>query len=277
MALPPLKKSHTGSVLCAIGVCLIGIFTSIKACSHEPTDAFPSDGKHSGGDTIDVAIEVSPVLYSLSSNSVEGLDYELVNTMSASWHRPVKFHPFASLAEALSFLAAGRYDIVVSNLPSSTEMKDNFSMTAPLYIDRQILVQHLPHPDSLPPIKSQLELAGDTVWITASSPFASRIQALADEIGDTIHIQHAGLYSSEQLFMLVALGEVPRAVISETVARSMSPDYPSTDISTPVSFSQFQSWAVNRHRQSLADSISAWIDVYRLTPEYSSLLKKYLK
>lgn len=273
---PVSRKMKLSSGLLISGITLIAICTIFKMCSHPPTYAFPPEKEHSGGDTLDIAIEVSPMLYSLSDDTVSGLDYELACAMSASWDRPIKFHPFAQLTDALSLLVQGRYDIVVGSLPSSMEMKENFNMTAPLYIDRQILVQHLSHPDSLPSIRVQTQLAGDTVWITSSSPFATRIQNLANEIGDTIYIERAGLYSSEQLFILVALGDIPRAVLSETVAKKMKPDYPLADISTPVSFSQFQSWALNKKDTSLSDSVNTWINEFKTTDRYRNLCKKYL-
>ena len=98
----------------------------LRKCSHDEVSPFAPQKGHSGGDTIDVAIEVSPVCYSLAGDTATGLDYEMVKDLSQYLNRPVKFHPFAPLQYALDGLEAGRYDIVVSSLPSTVEMKQRF-------------------------------------------------------------------------------------------------------------------------------------------------------
>lgn len=275
----PVKKIPAGRVAFIIFLLMaaLGTMFFLNKCSRENHAPFERREGHSGGDTIDVAIEVSPIMYSLASDTVSGLDYDMVRRMAASWSRPVKFHPFAPLEYALNGLESGRFDIVVSSLPSTTGMKERFSMSEPVYIDRQVLVQHLESPDSLPPIRTQTDLAGDTVWISKGSPYSGRIRSLAHEIGDTIFIETSDSHSAEHLFLLVAVGELPRAVVSSAVAAKMAPDYPTADISTPISFSQFQSWASAKERSGLADSINSWLSEFRLTEEYSELCKKYLE
>lgn len=57
----------------------------------------------------------------------------------------------------------------------------------------------------------------------------------------------------------------------------MAKDYPDVDISTDISFTQFQSWIVSNKRPEMRDSIDKWIKEIKLTPEYKELEKRYLK
>ena len=99
---------------------------------------------------------------------------------------------------------------------------------------------------------------------------------LSHEIGDTIIIRHDSIRSAEQLFMLTAMGKIPRAVINEAKATLLAKDYPEVDISTPVSFTQFQSWVVNKSDSVLADTLDAQIRRFKETPEYEALVRRYL-
>ena len=126
-------------------------------------------------------------------------------------------------------------------------------------------------------VNNQLDLAGDTVWIVDGSSIESRIINLGHEIGDTIYVEHEKLYGPEQLFLMTALGEIKQAVINERVAEAMAKDYPDVDISTDISFTQFQSWIVSNKRPEMRDSIDKWIKEIKLTPEYKELENLYLK
>lgn len=259
MAIRPLK-THKGSLYglmlaLAAAALLMGM---LRQCSRPARSPFSAEYVKSGGDTLDVAIEMVPGIYALSADSVSGRDYALLTRMSAQIGRPVKFHPFVPLRHALDGLKAGRYDLVAASLPATADLRDSFLLTEPVYLDREVLVQRC-DADSGPAITSQLQLAADTVWLASDSPFAERIAHLSQEIGDTIYVKQSPGYSAEHLVILVAKGRIRLAVVNEDVALRMLPDYPCLDASTPVSFTQFQSWALRKDRASLADTINAWI------------------
>ena len=75
--------------------------------------------------------------------------------------------------------------------------------------------------------------------------------------------------------MLVSAGEIPRAVVNRAVAERMLAEYPEVKISTHISFSQFQSWIMNKNSATLADTIDAQIGRFKQTPEYQSLIEKF--
>jgi len=74
---------------------------------------------------------------------------------------------------------------------------------------------------------------------------------------------------------LTASGEIERAVVDEKTARRLAADYPMLDVSVPVSFNQFQSWAVGC--PALRDSLNVWLDEFRRTSAYDSLLVRYVQ
>lgn len=76
--------------------------------------------------------------------------------------------------------------------------------------------------------------------------------------------------------MLTAMGRIPRAVINEAKATRLAEDYPDVNLATPVSFTQFQSWVVNKDNTALADTLDAQIRRFKTTPQYSTLVERYL-
>ena len=111
--------------------------------------------------------------------------------------------------------------------------------------------------------------------MAAGSPARSRLENLSREIGDSIIIKVSPDYSAEQLVMLTARGEIPRAVVNQEVARRLSAEYPDIRISDNISFSQFQSWILDRSSKALQDTLDSQIERFKKTPEYEALLNKW--
>ena len=228
--------------------------------------------RHSGGDTLDIAIEYSPVTYYTYNDTLGGYNYDLLRMMSQTSGCPMKFHPIVTLEKALQGLDEGRYDVVVAQFPMTAGDTSRFAFTQPIYIDQQVLIQRR---DSRA-IHSQLELAGDTVWVVKGSPMIGRIASLSREIGDTIYVHVDELYGPEQLMMMVSAGEIRYAVVNRSIARSMASQLPNLDRSVAISLSQFQSWMVNKHRQSLCDRLNMWHQsVKRDSAAYLGLQRRY--
>ncbi|MCM1451225.1 MAG: transporter substrate-binding domain-containing protein [Clostridium sp.] len=239
-------------------VAIVVLMAMLRQCSHRQASPFRLEYTKSGGDTLDVAIEMAPGIYSLAGDTVIGRDYSLLLKMSSEIGRPVKFHPFVPLGHALAGLRDGDYDIVAASLPATADLRDSFLLSDPVYLDREVLVQRLDSA-SVPAITSQLQLAKDTIWLAADSPFAQRIKNLSQEIGDTIYVLQSPQYSAEHLVILVAKGKIRLAVVNESIAARMAKDYPQIDASTPISFTQFQAWALRKGNDSLASIINAWL------------------
>ncbi len=255
-------------------VMVVGLMFSLKNCGKEPTQVIGNNrtDQASGGDTIDVAIEYSPLSYYTYGDTTGGFYYELINLMSEDSGMKVKFHPIVSLNTALEGLEKGVYDLVAAQFPVTRENKENYLFTEAIYLDKQVLVQRN---NGGIAIRSQLDLAGDTVTIVKGSPMRDRIMSLSREIGDTIYVISDPEYGPEQLFMMVASGDIKYAVINETIARKMAASHPNVDISQAISFSQFQSFFMKKDNTELKKQLDESIKAAKKLPQYNELIKKY--
>ena len=250
----------------------------LRNCSSPLSPQLGNTLKASGGDTIDIAIEISPLAYSMATDTIGGFQYDMLRQIAQRHNLKFKYHPFVPLSYALEGLDNGYFDIVVADIPSTTEFKEKYLLTDPVYLDRQVLVQRKDSMTGKAPISSQHQLASDTIWVVANSPFIGRIRNLSKEIGcDTIYIKQNPDYSSEILFIMTALGEIKQAVVNEKIASSLQKDYPQIDLNTKISFTQFQSWAINRENLELCDSINHWISDFKSTQDYTILQSRYFK
>ncbi|MGM9803214.1 MAG: transporter substrate-binding domain-containing protein [Muribaculaceae bacterium] len=229
----------------------------------------------SGGDTIDVAIEYSPAMCYTYADTLGGFNYDLLRLISQREHLPMKFHLVVTLQNALQDLYDGRVDVLVAQFPVTKENRTHLLFTDQVYIDRQVLVQ-LKDTDGAVAVKTQLDLAGDTVHVVKGSPMRERILNLSNEIGDSIYVKEEPLYGPEQLFLQVATGEIRYAVINRRIAADMVQRYPNVDISTSISFSQIQAWALSKHQPQLQSKFNAWIKAVKETPQYDALLDRYM-
>lgn len=250
------------------------IMYMLKTCSYEKRHTINTP---SGGDTIDVAIEYSPISLYIYDDTLGGFNYDLIRKIALDNNLNLKFHPIVSLTDAISKLDNGLYDVLIAEFPRTSEFNDNYLFTTPVYLDQQVLVQRVDSITHNRRIKSQLDLAGDSIWVVANSPLINRVNNLSHEIGDTIYIITDSTYAAEQLTIMTAIGDVKQAVVNAKVAQKLAKEYPFLDISTNISFTQFQSWIVNKNDSLLCDSLNSWIQTIKQTEYYKSLECKYFK
>lgn len=260
----PLYLAIAASILLAVII--------LKQCSTEPPFSASVPG-HSGGDTIDVAIEYAPVSYYRTGDSISGFAFEVFSAI-ASDSMPVKFHPISSLSDAISLLQKGVYDAVAAAAPMTSDYDSTITFTPTVYLDRQILVQRVDSAGNKP-VNSVLDLAGKEVAVASNSPMLHRMKNIEEETGDSIFIASDSSFGSEQLFLSVAVGDIPYAVINEQVAKSMATDYPDVDITTAISFTQFQSWMLRSDNTAANRRINTAIESFKQSGHYSKLLDKY--
>lgn len=228
--------------------------------------------------TLRAVMEYNALGLYADKDTVAGFYYELVEAFARDHHIEVEVYPEMDISKRLQGISDGTFDLVANGIPSTSELKDTLLLTEPLILNRLVLVQRKPvtAEDSAKYIKSQLDLAGQTVYITKAISTAKRLQNLGDEIGDTIYVKELERYGNEQLLALVAHGDINYAVCEENLARIVSDSLQQIDLSTPVSFTQFYSWAVNKKSPALLDSLNVWILRFKQTREYRQLIDKYL-
>lgn len=231
----------------------LGLMVTARQCSTNRIGERPDE--IAGGDTLNVAIEISPTGLSLSGDTLSGEYYDLLRDICRRHRQPVKFHPYTRIEDALSWLKSERCRLIVGDLPVTAEMRDRLIFVDPVGVDKQVLVQRA---DSNA-VKTQFELGGKNVYVPTGSPYIQRLRNLSHEIGDTIYVVEDADYSSEQLVILTAIGEIPRAVVNRAVAESLSKRYPTLDLSVAISFNQFQSWALEPSDSLLRDTLNQWL------------------
>lgn len=189
------------------------------------------------------------------------------------------------ISENISCLLAEEgCDIIAMDFTVTRSRRDLLSFTEPHSQTRQVLVQRRPEnwyrmrssemEDYL--VRSQLDLAGKTVYVQKNSAHLTRLRNLMEEIGDTIYIVETE-QESELLIERVANGEIDFTVSDEHLAQVNQTYYANIDIQTPVSFSQNLSWAVRHDTPLLKAAIDDWMRDFKSTRQYANLYAKYFK
>jgi len=238
------------------------------------TPTWHVNDNRAGGDTLNVAIEISPIGISTRGDTLSGYYYDMVRMLALQHKRPLKIDGFTHLESVLDNLESGRYDVVIGDIAANSSLRERFLVTQPVRIDRQVLVQcrdsagGLRYPD-------QFSITGDTIHVPLNSPFKTRLQHLTRELGDTIYIVEDPEFGSEQLIIMVAKKQLPNAVVNSHLAEIMKDDYPWLDSSVEISFNQFQSWLLNKKDSILCDTIDSWITAFQQTPAAGQLRHRY--
>lgn len=269
MKFPMLSKPKMKVYLLLLAAA-IGSMVALARC--ERRYAAAKEG-NSGGDTIDVAIEYSPLSLYMYEDTLGGFYHDLLNLIASEYGIALKMHPMTSLDRSLQLLDEGNYDIVAAQVPSTSDFKDKYRFSDAIYIDNQVLIQKK-DADGNRQIESQLDLAHRTICVAKGSPVVTRIKNLAREIGDSISVRQLD-YSPEQLFLLVAAGEEQFAVVNDKTAQKLIADYPDIDMSTDISFNQFQSWVMRKDDVQTADSLNRWLHDIKASPGYRQLYSRY--
>lgn len=214
--------------------------------------------------------------YYIAGDTIEGFQYELSQAIADLSGLEVQTHLEMSLAESFQELSDNRCDIIARNIPITSEIKENYLFTDPIIFNKQVLVQRKPNANKgKQPVRNQLDLAQKTLYIPKDSPAKLRLRNLEHEIGDTIYVMEDELYSSEQLVIMVAKGDIDYAVCDQQTALLSSRQLPEIDIQTDISFTQLQSWAVRKDSPALLDSLNTWFARIKESGLYDKIYKRY--
>lgn len=220
--------------------------------------------------------EYNNIGYYVSGDTIEGFQYELSKAIADLAGLEVENHLEMSLDNSFKLLKENKCDIVARNIPITSEMRDEYLFTEPIVLNKQVLVQRTAEANNdLPPIRNQLHLAQKTLYIPKDSPSRIRLENLQHEIGDTIFIKEEPLYSSEQLIIMVAKGDIDYAVCDKKIAEKSQEMLPEIDILTDISFTQLQSWAVRKSSPKLLDSLNHWFQQLRDNGIYNKIYQRY--
>lgn len=214
--------------------------------------------------------------YYVAGDTIEGFQYELSQAIADLSGLEVQIQLEMSLTKSFDELNNNRCDIIARNIPITSDIKEEYMFTNPMVLNKQVLVQRKAEANNgIEPIRNQLDLAKKTLYIPKDSPALLRIKHLEHEIGDTIYVKEDNLYSSEQLAIMVAKGDIDYAVCDLQIAQLSSKSLEELDIKTDISFTQLQSWAVRKESPQLLDSLNTWLAEIKKNGLFDRIYKRY--
>lgn len=214
--------------------------------------------------------------YYIAGDTIEGFQYELGRAIADQSGLEIQTALEMNLPESFRMLDEGRVDIVARNIPVNSEIREKYLFTEPIVLNKQVLVQRSAEANGgVEPLRNQLELAGKTIYVPKDSPALVRLRNLEHEIGDTIYVTEDDLYSSEQLAIMVAKGDIDFAVCDQRIATESARRLRELDVQTDISFTQLQAWAVRHDAPALRDSLNAWLGRLRENGAFEKIYRKY--
>ena len=249
---------------------------SLWESSHQPiVRDYPEIEKEG---VLRVTTEYSPTSYYIDGDSILGLQYELCQAIAKVSGLEVQLNLEMSLTKSFQDLESGEIDVIARNIPITTENKELYLFTDPIWLNKQVLVQRTEKANGgIKPIHNQLMLGQKTLYLPKGSPALLRIHNLEEEIGDTIYTHEDELYSDEQLIIRVAKGDIDFAVCDQQSAKKMKERFPQIDISTDISFTQLQSWAIRKESPILLDSLNLWLRKAKESDNFKKIFQHYYK
>ncbi|MDO5665496.1 MAG: transporter substrate-binding domain-containing protein [Bacteroidia bacterium] len=225
---------------------------------------------------LNIVTNYNSVGYHVSGDTIAGFQYELIKALERDWKLKVNIFLENNLDENLRGLEQGKYDIVARNIPVNTQLRQQFSFTGFINLNKQVLVQRKPEfNSSVAPIRQHLNLAKKVIHVHKDSPVILRLQNLSHEIGDTIFVIENEVYETEQLVMMVAAGDIDFTVCDEVVAKQLAAQLPEIDVDTDISFTQLESWALRKDSPVLLDSLNSWLQRFRNSDEFKKMYERY--
>ena len=222
--------------------------------------------------------EYSPTSYYIEEDSVLGFQYELCQAIAKVSGLEIQLNLEMNLQKSFLDLESGKCDVIARNIPITSENKEHYLFTDPIWFDKQVLVQRTEKANGgIKPIHNQLLLGSKTLYLPKGSPALLRIQNLEQEIGDTIYTYEDELYSDEQLIIMVAKGDIDFAVCDQQIAEKMKKRFSEIDISTDISFTQLQSWAVRKGSPILLDSLNSWLKRVKTGDDFKKTFQNHYK
>lgn len=214
--------------------------------------------------------------YYVSRDTVAGFNNDLIRLLQQYTPIHIEVSAEGQIDKLMNGLRNGKYDVVATDIPITSELRDSLGFTKPILFDKLVLVQRKKQYNAgKEPIRSHLDLAKKTLYIPDNSPAILRIKNLSHEIGDTIYYVQDPLYGTEQLAMMVASGEIDYTVCDEKNIFALSQSLPEIDFATYIGFTHLEAWAVRPNAPVLLDSLNCWLGKLQQTKEYKALLKKY--
>lgn len=226
------------------------------------------------------------VNYYIHRGEPVGYQYELLKNFTNYLGVRLELKLEDNVENCIKMLDEGEVDLIAMGLASTKNRKKFLDFSDPIIITNNVLVQRMPSGwdrlgtrDEIEKklIRTNLELAEKTIYVTKESIFKNRLETLSEEMGDTIYIVEDSR-SVDELMVAVAKGEIDYTIADEYIALVCAKAYPNLDVKTPVSFLQKISWAVRKEcNREFVTEINKWLASYLKTTEARNTFDKYFK
>ncbi len=283
-----------GKLLTSIRYWIIVVITiaAITSCSQERRSE-RKHGKHDGKTNLDLVLQRGKLIALTDYNSVNyyiyrgepmGYQYEMLKAFTDELGIRLDIRINDNLNHSFEMLNEGRVDLIALGLTVTRDRQRQYDFTDPIMITRQMLVQRLPEnwrsmatrdeiENNL--LRSSLDIAGKTIHVQMGSVFKKRLETLADEIGDTIHIIE-DKREVEELITAVSNGEIDYTVADEHIALVNARYHSNIDVRTPLSFPQRLAWALRKEENDeLRQEINRWLNDFSNTLTARLIHNKY--
>lgn len=245
--------------------------TSCTSSNSAPQDA------HRLPDTLRVATLYSPSSYFIYRDEPMGFDYSLIEEFVDDKGLNLKLEIAPSVSAALEMLETGEVDLIAYEIPDISEYKDRIVPCGPRNESYQVLIQ--PKQEGKAAIKDVTDLPGKDIYVEKNSKYFYRLENLNNELGGgiNIHTIDTDTIIADDLFELVAEGNIPLTIADNETAAVNASYFPTLDSSVEISFHQTSAWAVAPDNKWLGDSIDAWLDTDITRQTSAELHKRYFE
>lgn len=269
-------KVISGIAALSIVIVMLILFFSFFIEKKEETE-HRDWGKIKESGRLRVATEKSTLGFRFVDNKVEGFNYEIVKAFADSMKLELEIILVNDLDSAILGLWEHKYDIIALNIPNTTEINKNISLTVPIISSRQMLIQHLSKSDTLQKelLTEHRQLKDIEIVIPKNSPFKMRLENLSDEIAEPLKIKELQGVTTEELVETVSLGKVQYTICDELQARKLNRQFPDFDYSMPIGFNQQYAWGVSKKSMGLYDELNKFLKDFLTTNTYWNIYRKY--
>lgn len=236
-------------------------------------------------DTLRAVCSYNHTDYFVEGDTIKGFQYEMIHAFAKEYNLHVIITPEMNKRKQIKDLLRGKYDLIIGPIAATEQIHDSLLFTIPLIKMRQLLIQRkedvyatqqdIELGKVAPYIKNLYQLGGRRITVANDSAIISRINHLAEEIGDSIYIDVIQNYGAEQLMQMVAHKEIDYSVAPENIAMALIDSLPQLDSNRPISFTQLYSWGIPKRDSLLLNVINKWLSFELRSKKYKSLYRKY--
>jgi membrane-bound lytic murein transglycosylase F len=244
---------------------------------HRDLEAILVDGK------IKAVTNINQTSYFIYKGEPMGFHFELLKKFAD--HLGVELEIIArnDIDAAVQLLQDGEADLIAIGLTESADRQEKMRFTEPLMQTSEVLVQRKPNGWTKMTaeemagklVRSQLDLAGRTVYVQKGSSYASRLYDIERETGIDIGVIEVP-YDAEELARQVAQGEIDFTVCDDYMSNIIGSLYNDLDLATLVSLPENIAWSIRKEgTDSLYEELNSWIMGFKTTTEYALMQRKY--